>query len=103
MSESGASEEMSRNAAGVVCLLRFGTMSEREKEPGRNKPAYCLPRLESAVCFIALKRPSAFPLVNAPMAGEVRAYGFGRDYTKGYGHETHFEKIEKVSKELSRS
>jgi hypothetical protein len=34
------------------------------------------------------------------MAGEVRAYGFGRDYTKGYGHETHFEKIEKLGKFL---
>lgn len=25
------------------------------------------------------------------------AYGFGRDYTKGFGVETHFEKIEKVT------
>jgi len=28
------------------------------------------------------------------------AYGFGRDYTKGFGHETHFEKIEKLAKLL---
>jgi len=31
-------------------------------------------------------------------APEGVSYGFGRDYTNGYGHETHFEKIEKLGK-----